>query len=184
MTLGQGAYFFFAALALALLEIQIEGPHGWAARLPTWRWTPPFLRRPVTGYHVYLLAFILLFLHLPQLYMGFTWSREAELLSLFFLLAVTWDFLWFAHNPHFGVSRFRPRHVWWFSRWWLGVPADYYVGVVLSAGVYLASARDAAALAARAGRWAAVLGLFAALVLLTLLLRPRVSSVPVPSERA
>jgi hypothetical protein len=38
MTLLMGAYFFFIGLILAHLAIQIEGPHGWAEKLPTWRW--------------------------------------------------------------------------------------------------------------------------------------------------
>ena len=41
MTLVMGAYFFFIAFILAHLEIQIEGPHGWAEKLPTWRWDTP-----------------------------------------------------------------------------------------------------------------------------------------------
>ena len=127
----------------------------------------------VTGYHVYLLSFILLSLHLPQLYMGFSWEREAELMSLFFLLAVGWDFLWFVHNPHFGLARFRPADVWWFGTWWLGVPADYVVGLAVSVAVYLAPGRE---LAARAGRWGAVAGVFAGLVLLSAVARRVTSS--------
>ena len=101
MTLVMGAYFFFIAFILAHLEIQIEGPHGWAEKLPTWRWDSPGVRRwfgkPVTGYHLCLVTCILLFLHTPQFYGG-SWEREADLLAMFFLLTVTWDFLWFACN--------------------------------------------------------------------------------------
>jgi len=32
-------YFYLIGFFLAILEIQIEGEHGWAAKLPTWR--PP-----------------------------------------------------------------------------------------------------------------------------------------------
>ena len=42
MTLAMGAYFFLIALILAHLEIQIEGPHGWAQKLPTWRFYQVF----------------------------------------------------------------------------------------------------------------------------------------------
>ena len=70
MTLVLGAYFFFIAFILAHLEIQIEGPHGWAEKLPTWRWDGPGVRRwfgkPVTGYHLCLVTCILLFLHVPS----------------------------------------------------------------------------------------------------------------------
>ena len=107
MTLAVGAYLFLIAFALAHLEIQIEGPHGWAAKLPTWRWDSPGVRRwlgkPVTGYHVWLMTVILLLLHVPQFYGG-SWEREADLLAMFFLLAVTWDVLWFGCNRHFGMA--------------------------------------------------------------------------------
>ena len=64
MSLAIGAYFFLIALVLAHLEIQIEGPHGWAEKLPTWRWDSRRIRRwfgkPVTGYHLCLIALFLL----------------------------------------------------------------------------------------------------------------------------
>lgn len=161
MTLVLGAYFFLIALVLAHLEIQIEGPHGWAEKLPTWRWDGPGIRRwfgkPVTGYHLYLVTCILLFLHVPQFYGG-SWEREADLLAMFFLLTVTWDFLWFACNRHFGVARFRKGQVWWFPAWVLGVPREYFVGLALSLCAALAPALSTGAWADRAQRWGLVLG--------------------------
>jgi hypothetical protein len=161
MTVTLGAYFFLIALILAHLEIQIEGAHGWAEKLPTWRWDSSTVRRvfgkPVTGYHVCLVTCILLFLHVPQFYDG-SWEREADLLAMFFLLTVTWDFLWFACNRHFGVARFRRGQIWWFPAWTLGVPREYFVGIVLSLGVALAPALWTRAWADRAQRWALVVG--------------------------
>lgn len=56
MSLAIGASFFLIPLVLAHLEIQIEGSHGWAEKLPTWRWDSRAVRRwfgkPVTGYHL------------------------------------------------------------------------------------------------------------------------------------
>ena len=173
MTISMGLYFFAIAFVLAQLEIQIEGPHGWAERLPTWRWqTPGVLRwagKPITGYHVFLMTFILLFVHLPMVYLGFSLEREAELLSLFFLLAVFWDFLWFVCNPHFGLARFRPAHVWWFKSWLLGLPSSYFVGVSLSLGIYLAAGLlpGMAAWPERLGRWAIVFAVFLVPTLVT-----------------
>ena len=166
MTIAMGLYFFAIAFVLAQLEIQIEGAHGWAERLPTWRWqTPGVLRwagKPITGYHVFLMTFILLFIHLPMVYLGFSLEREAELLSLFFLLAVFWDFLWFICNPHFGLARFRPERVWWFKSWLLGLPSSYFVGVVLSLGIYLAAGLlpGASVWTERLTRWGMVFALF------------------------
>ena len=159
MTLLIGAYFFLIALILALLEIQIEGPHGWAEKLPTWRWDGPAVRRwfgkPVTGYHVCLVTLILLFLHVPQLHGG-SWKREADLLAMFFLLTVTWDFLWFACNRHFGVGRFRKGQIWWFPAWTLGVPRPYLLAIALSLCAGLAPALWTGEWAGRAWLWGIV----------------------------
>jgi hypothetical protein len=137
----QGAYLFAAAFVLAHLEIQIEGPRGWAAGLPTWRWESPailrWLGKPVTGYHVFLNLLILLFLHAPVVRSGFSFREDASIFSSYFLLAVTWDFLWFACNPHFGLRRLNPEHAWWFKTWTLGLPRAYFGGVLLSMGIGL-----------------------------------------------
>jgi hypothetical protein len=166
MTVSVGLYFFAIALVLALLEIQIEGAYGWAEKLPTWRWqTPRVLRwagKPITGYHVFLLLFILLFMHLPMMYVGFSLEREVEILSLFSLLAVFWDFLWFVCNPHFGLARFHALHVWWFKSWMLGLPAAYFSGLGLSLLVYVGAGSMLGGLtsAERAGRWGMVFASF------------------------
>lgn len=143
---AQGAYFFAVAFVLAHLEIQIEGPRGWAAGLPTWRWeTPAVLRwlgKPVTGYHVFLNLLIVLFLHAPALRSGFSLREEASIFSGYFLLAVMWDFLWFACNPHFGLRRLSPGHAWWFKTWTLGLPRAYFGGLLLSLGTAMAGASD------------------------------------------
>ncbi|HEV3026540.1 MAG TPA: hypothetical protein VG457_03155 [Planctomycetota bacterium] len=148
MTLAMGIYFFAIAYVLAQLEIQIEGPHGWAEKLPTWRWDSPAVLRwagkPITGYHFYLLTFILLFIHLPLISQGWSVEREGETMSLFFLLAVFWDFLWFVCNPHFGLARFNAAGVWWFKKWVLGLPASYFTGLLLSAVAYAAPGLQAA----------------------------------------
>lgn len=178
MTLVLGAYFFVIALVLAHLEIQIEGPHGWAEKLPTWRWDGPAIRRwfgkPVTGYHLCLVTCLLLFLHVPLFYGG-SWEREADLLAMFFFLAVTWDFLWFACNRHFGVARFRKGQVWWFPAWVFGVPREYCVGLTLSLCAALAPALWTGTWADRAQRWGLILGELLALTIAVtaFTLRPR-----------
>ena len=177
MSLAIGAYFFLIALVLAHFEIQIEGPHGWAEKLPTWRWDSRAVRRwfgkPVTGYHLCLVTLILLFLHVPQLYGG-SWEREADLLALFFLLTVTWDFLWFACNRHFGVGRFRKGQIWWFPTWTLGLPRPYLLVIALSLCAGLAPALWTGAWVERAQRWGTVFGeLLALTVVVTVVtLRP------------
>jgi hypothetical protein len=166
MTLAIGLYFFAIAFVLAQLEIQIEGAHGWAEKLPTWRWqTPAVLRwagKPITGYHVFLLLFILLFMHLPMMYIGFSLQREAEILALFFLLAVFWDFLWFVCNPHFGLAQFHASRVWWFKLWMLGLPTAYFTSAALSLLIYAGAQLLPGTLGwgERLARWGTVFAMF------------------------
>jgi len=142
---AQTLYLFIIGLVLALLEIQIEGPEGWAAKLPTWRSDKPWLKklnggRPVTGYHLALVSLLLLFFHLPLVWNGWSISGEARSLSSFLFLVVFWDFLWFVLNPSFGLRRYSRANIWWFRHWLLGFPVDYYIALLLSFGVVLGGA--------------------------------------------
>ena len=130
----RSAHIFAVALALAYLEVQIEGPNGWASALPTWRTTDPavtwiFGGRPVTGYHLALNCLLLLLLHWPFQFTRWTLIAEARVLHAFAVLAVIWDFLWFVINPSFGLERYGAETVWWFRHWFLGVPVDYWLGL-------------------------------------------------------
>jgi hypothetical protein len=133
-----------AAVLFALLEIQIEGPHGWAASLPTWRvdnrWTRLFYSsKPLTGYHLYTQLFALALVHLPfALRMApLTWRMEARVLSFFILFWVLEDFLWFLLNPAFGLKRFRPENIWWHApKWWWIMPRDYWVFIPVGILLY------------------------------------------------
>lgn len=173
--LARGAYYFVCGLVLALLEIQIEGKDGWAAKLPTWRLASPFIMRwfgrPLTGYMICVNGLLLLLMHLPVVYAGLSVALEAEVLAFFFFLAVFWDYQWFVWNPHFGVSAFRRGNVPWYRHWWGPLPVDYYGGIVMSALVYLAPAAfGLGTWAGRAIQWGAVFGEFVALTALTVLL--------------
>src|SRR4029077_5122279 len=121
----------------------IEGPHGWAERLPTWfRVTTPsarfyglFMRgKPLTGYHA-----VMFVLPLWSFHIGFvggvpwSWAAEAATLSAYMAWVVTWDLLWFILNPRFGWGRFRKGEVWWHGRTWIGrFPVDYWASTVIS----------------------------------------------------
>jgi hypothetical protein len=140
-----GFNLFAVCLALALFEIQIEGPHGWAEKLPTWRLDKPWIRKltngkPITGYHVYLNIVILAFIHYPVVWSEWTWVAELRILSQYMIIAVYWDFLWFVANPHFGLRRFKRANIWWHHKWALGImPLDYVMGTVVSAALWLAA---------------------------------------------
>lgn len=130
------------ALVLALVEIEIEGPYGWAEKLPTpYRVSGPVARvfglllggKPLTGYNLLMFASTLLAFHLPFAF-GAPWTaaRELALLAAWVSWSALWDFLWFLLNPAYGWRRFRPGNVWWHRRWLWRLPLDYWVAVGVS----------------------------------------------------
>lgn len=141
-------FFGFAvisAVLLACLEIQIEGSRGWAASLPSWQiqnqWTDLFLGgRPLTGYHTFLLTFLVLLAHFPFI-VGLKWTLRKEALVLGFLMlmfGVLEDFLWFILNPEYGLSKFKPEYIWWHKKSWLWIcPREYFIFLPLSIILYL-----------------------------------------------
>ncbi len=135
-----------AAYTFARVEIEIEGPNGWAASLPTWRisnrWTKLFYgNRPLTGYHLWLQLFVLVMAHIPFGLFFCPWSWSAELRTIGFVIVffLVEDFLWFVVNPAFGIRRFRREHIWWHApNWWWIMPRDYWVFFAIGCGAYLA----------------------------------------------
>lgn len=121
------------AFVFAQVEIQIEGSNGWAAGLPTWRIeSGGFLQewlwggRPLTGYHVWIFAFMALVFHLPVFVGGrFSPRLEMRILGCLMLFWIVEDFIWFVMNPAFGLSRFNPSMVPWHKHWVFGMPLDY-----------------------------------------------------------
>lgn len=144
--LYQSIYLFVVALVLAFLEVQIEGQHGWAAKLPTWRpegkWYAKIFGfflggNELTGYHIGIFSLVLLFLHYPYFYgTQWSWFNEAWTFSIFFLFSAIWDYLWIIINPYYGVWRRKPRKdMWWHKRWWGPFPEVYYTGTLVSLAV-------------------------------------------------
>jgi hypothetical protein len=134
----EGLALFALCWLLARTEIEIEGPHGWAVTLPTWRWGPEwFLNltngKAVTGYHVWLTVLLVAFFHLPLVFAGFSRELWAKGVSSYLILTSAWDLQWFAWNPAWGIARFRREHVPWFRRTLLDFPVDYYLAVLASA---------------------------------------------------
>lgn len=143
---------FAATLAVAsvlgaLLEIQIEGPAGWAENLPTWsarpRWLRPFLGgRAVTGYHLYAHLLVIVLAHLPfgLGLLPFSASAEARILAFIVLFWVLEDFLWFVMNPAFGMNRFRRSEIPWHAgAWWGFMPRDYWIFIPVGVVLYVIS---------------------------------------------
>lgn len=129
------------ALLMACLEIEIEGRHGWAERLPTWYRTSGLLARvfsmlasgkPLTGYHFFLLPITALTFHLPFA-AGVPWTgaRELAVLAAWISWLAVWDVLWFVLNPAYGWRRLRPECVWWHRVWISRLPVDYLLAIVI-----------------------------------------------------
>jgi hypothetical protein len=136
-------YVFILGVVLAILEIQIEGKNGWAGKLPAWHpkgrsRLRSFFKvitndREIDGYHLFLIILIALFFHLPFVFgVPLIWESWIKIVSLFFLFVVFWDYLWFVFNPWFTVRKFKKTEVPWHKVWWLGIPADYWIGTVIS----------------------------------------------------
>jgi len=135
-------YLFAYSLVMALVEIEIEGEHGWAAKLPTWKRTTGAAARlwgfmlhgkPLTGYHAFMLPVPLFAFHLGFLEgQPWSWPAEARAIASYFVWTVEWDFLWFVFNPAFGWRRFRRGEVWWHGRWIGRLPVDYVQAMATS----------------------------------------------------
>lgn len=141
------AFVAMVAAVFALLEIQIEGDAGWAAKLPTWRVDSPWARRllggrPLTGYHFYCQLFLLLTVHVPYGLGLVTPSlpHEARILSFLILFWILEDFLWFVFNPRYGAAGFtREKATWHAAAWWWIMPREYWIFTPIALALYVAS---------------------------------------------
>jgi hypothetical protein len=142
-TLPGTLLLFGYALLFALVEIEIEGKDGWAMNLPTWYRRKPLYARvyalllsskPLTGYHAVMFFIPFVSFHIGLAF-GQPWSAglEVRLIASYLVWNVTWDFLWFVLNPHFGWARFRKGQIWWHGGAWVGrLPIDYVNALCLS----------------------------------------------------
>jgi hypothetical protein len=131
-----GLLFLVVASYLAIFEVEIEGPNGWATGLPTpqlkkgpisSRYYRAMGGKPLTGYHLLFFPFVLVFYGLlyhcwwTEIH-GQPWQGHAwwPLFSQMATLCASWDFLWFVINPYFGLARFKKEFVWWHAQdWWV-----------------------------------------------------------------
>lgn len=136
-------YLFILATVLAILEIQIEGQHGWAKNLPAWRpysskwyvrlYSKIMTGKEFTGYHLFMFLFVLLIFHLPYVFgLAFAPEHWLKTLSYFFMFSVLWDFLWFVLNPYYPLKQFKKEHILWHNKWFWKAPIDYYNGILAS----------------------------------------------------
>lgn len=131
------------ALVLAILEVQIEGANGWAKNIPTWRpdpkkWYAKLYKKvmsgkELTGYHLSMFSFVALIFHMPFVF-NLKWniSNELDVLAIFFIFVVVWDYLWFVVNPNFTIKNFKGDHIFWHSKWFFNLPKDYWGSSIIS----------------------------------------------------
>ena len=134
-------FTFFVAAILANWEIQIEGKDGWASKLPCWRIKEGLIvkimgGRPLTGYHLFMVVFLVAIIHLPFFFSP--WSWRGECLAVGFLLAMVTleDFLWFAFNPAYGIKSFRKGMIPWHKKW-IGPIPDFFIYCGIGAGLLI-----------------------------------------------
>lgn len=145
--LVDAAFVFAAATVYALLEIQIEGPYGWAAKLPTWRksgfpWNVLVgADKELTGFHFYSTVLLVLLFHSPFLFVPWSLAVELRILALFFAVRTLEDFLWFVFNPAFGLSKFNRASIPWHKNWFLGLPVGYWMTMPLALLLYYLGVR-------------------------------------------
>jgi len=104
----------------AWMEVEIEGKHGWAQKLPTacafmgWTW-----------YHVCMNLIVLIVLYRGLRCVQFQ-KGYATSLSLFALYTVAWfvieDVIWFVLNPSYGIAKYNVADIPWHASkpWFAG----------------------------------------------------------------
>ena len=123
-------YLSLCAVILVFLEIQIEGKHGWAGKLPCFKTKKKiFGEKPITGYHIFILIFTLLIFHLPVFFSDWSFKKEMLIIGSWIFVWSLEDFLWFIFNPHYGLSKFNKanKEIWWHKSWFLGLPSFYWL---------------------------------------------------------
>jgi hypothetical protein len=137
MIIGLLGFMVFLACIFALWEIQIEGKDGWAANSPGWRiekgWAVKLMGgRPLTGYHVFMVVFIIGIIHLPLFFVPWSLRLECLLTGFYLGMVLLEDFLWFVLNPYYGIKSFRKGKIWWHKTWWGPVPSLYWFLSIIS----------------------------------------------------
>jgi hypothetical protein len=140
------------AALFSQIEIQIEGPHGWAANLPTWRIEEHWMLdifwggRPMTGYHATMFSFIALVFHFPAFFARH-WTRreESRVVGCIIVFWIVEDFLWFATSPWFGLAKFAPEFIPWHKHWFWFAPMDYWMFSGVAVGLLAYSMKRSAA---------------------------------------
>ena len=111
----------------SLIEIEIEGNNGWAAKLPT----PVIFRlggKGMTLYHLYMTLLIFVVMAFQT---GLVLNISSFLSTFAYFLQFLFieDTLWFILNPFYTINKYTKKDIWWHSTqpWILGIPLDNYL---------------------------------------------------------
>ena len=135
LTIYDASFLFWSALIYALLEIEMEGKHGWCEKLPTAK----RVVGPFTLYHVYMNIFIVIMISMifiPRFYVAcnsseFTpWSAVCCFVFYLLLWFLLEDFLWFVMNPHYTLCKYKKEHIKWHTQWVGPVPLHNILGIL------------------------------------------------------
>lgn len=176
---------FVVCMWSSFLDMQVERKkgkmdYGWAKYLDCWRPKNPnsliprvysFLMegRELTGYHIAFFGGVFFWLHYP-FFKGFPWSLGEEFytLSMFLLIMMFEDFLYFILNPDFGVRKFKHQFVPWHPRWIGRVPTGIIIGIAASA-IFVAIAIPVGTVNAL-WKWGISFGIFSGLTFISIII--------------
>ena len=143
-------FSLLVAIAMAHLEVQIEGSGGWAANLPTWKISTinifglvGYNEKPITGYHVYLWLFSFLLTHTAFIFNKWSIKKEFTLLSFYVFFTTFEGVIWFIINPEFGLTKFLNGNISWYTEpFFLYLPIEYWVRFAIGIFLYKLSLND------------------------------------------
>lgn len=124
MWLQDALFISIYAILYSALEIEIEGPYGWAKKLPTVK----MFNTRFTGYHILMNITVIMSIAYAII------PRKGLLYGIFFIIAwfLIEDFCWFVLNPYYGINKYYKENISWHEGPWpLGIPIHNYIGISL-----------------------------------------------------
>jgi hypothetical protein len=115
-----GFFVFIFSVIYSLMEIEIEGEHGWCEKLPTAK----KFYKDFTFYHILMNTLIIM--TFIRLYINKGLFITLFYTTSFFLIE---DFLWFVLNPCFTLKKYTKENIPWHKEWFMGIPSVNFVGL-------------------------------------------------------
>ena len=128
-------YITIYAILFSLLEIEAEGKHGWANKLPT-----PSALFTLTTYHV-IMNIMVIFTLVYSLYPNNIYTMIFYIVAWFLIE----DTMWFMLNPHYTIHEYKRENIWWLNgqNWYMGMPLQNYIGLgIMAIAAFLNKSKD------------------------------------------